>query len=188
MPLLPMCALRLPTTNSEGAWSSHRKRICFKRRMLRQIRYIDVSDKHSWSGGCMCGKVHFVAIGPASWVGICHCSSCRRATGGTLVTAAGFPRAAVTFTGKEPSTYASSAGVTRSFCSACGTSLSYQSEQWPEDIHLMAGAFDEPERLEPEFHIFADEKLPWLCLADPLPRFRTTPSAGDILVIGNRRP
>ncbi len=52
----------------------------------------------------------------------------------------------------------------------------------------MAGAFDEPEILEPEFHIFAGEQLPWLCLADPLPRFRTTPSAGDILVIGNRRP
>lgn len=138
-----------------------------------------MAGERSWSGGCMCGEVHFVAKGPVSWAGICHCSSCRRATGGALVAAVGFPRTGVTFTGKKPSTYASSPGVLRSFCSECGTSLAYQNKQWPDDIHLMVGAFDEPEILEPEVHIFADERLPWLCLSDPLPRFKTTPSASD---------
>jgi hypothetical protein len=68
----------------------------------------------------------------------------------------------------------------RSFGSKCGTSIAYQSEQWPEDIHLMVGAFDEPERLVPEFHIFTESRLPWLCVSDALPRFEATPSVDDL--------
>lgn len=138
-------------------------------------------DEKIWLGGCMCGEIRFAAKGPVSWIGICHCASCRQATGGVLVAAAGFPRTAVTFTGKEPSTYASSPGVLRSFCAKCGTSLAYQNKLWPSDVHLFAGAFDEAEALQPEFHIFASERLGWLCLCDELPRFRTTPSVGDLV-------
>jgi len=140
-----------------------------------------MSDDNTWSGGCMCGKVRFPAKGPALWVGMCHCSSCRRATGGALVAAVGFPRTAVTFIGKGPSTYASSPGVLRAFCSKCGTSIAYQSSSWPKDTHLMSGAFDDPSVLEPEFHIFAEERLPWLRLSEELPRFKTTPSAGNLV-------
>lgn len=57
--------------------------------------------------------------------------------------------------------------------------MAYHSERWPEDIHLFAGAFDEPEKLAPQFHVFAGERLPWLNLSDQLPRYKTTPSAGE---------
>ena len=60
------------------------------------------------------------------------------------------------------------------------TSLAYESTQWAEDIHLFAGAFEQPDQLQPRFHIFWSERLPWLCLSDELPRFLTTPSAGDL--------
>lgn len=130
-------------------------------------------------GRCMCGKVRFEAKGAPSWVGICHCASCRRATGGALVAACGFRRGTVSIVGKAMRYFASSPGVRRGFCASCGTSLSYESERWPTDIHLMLGAFDEPDTLVPEFHIFVTDRLPWLCLADDLPRYRTTPSAGE---------
>jgi hypothetical protein len=117
-------------------------------------------------------------------VGICHCDSCRRATGGALAAAAGFARSRVKLEGATLAKYCSSAGVLRGFCRACGTSLSYENERWPDDIHLFAGAFDAPERLQPQFHIFAADRLPWLHLADGLPRFRTTPSAGEVMEPG----
>jgi hypothetical protein len=140
-----------------------------------------MSNTNQWSGGCMCGAIRFDTGSEVLWVGICHCSSCRRATGGALVTAVGFPRIHMSFSGKKPSTYMSSPGVLRSFCSKCGTSIAYQSEQWPEDIHMMVGAFDEPERLVPEFHIFTENRLHWICISDALPQFKTTPSAGDLI-------
>ncbi len=139
-----------------------------------------MSDDVEFTGGCMCGAVQFQALGHASWIAICHCASCRRHTGAILNGAAGFRVKDVQFTG-EPSTYASSPGVRRYFCASCGTSLAYQSERWADDIHLFVGAFDDPEALKPEFHIFAQECLSWLSLSDHLPRYRTTPSAGDLV-------
>jgi hypothetical protein len=128
------------------------------------------------AGGCLCGAVRFTATGFPSWIGICHCDSCRRATGGTLIAAAGFARSAVEIAGESLRYIASSPGVRRSFCFRCGTSLSYENERWPADIHLMVGAFDDPKPLAPAFHIFAREQLPWLHLTDALPRYPTTPS------------
>jgi hypothetical protein len=98
-----------------------------------------------------------------------------------LVAAAGFAKDKVRLDGKTLSSFASSPGVRRSFCAACGTSLAYESERWPSDIHLMLGAFDKPETLQPQFHIFYDERLAWLHLDDALPRYATTPSEGELV-------
>lgn len=130
---------------------------------------------------CLCRSVALKAEGAPSWVGLCHCESCRRATGGVLMAAAGFPRGAVSVERGQMSYYASSPGVRRGFCAKCGTALSYENERWPGDIHLMVGAFERPALLKPQFHIFAQEQIPWLKLDDGLPRYRTTPSAGQLM-------
>lgn len=137
-----------------------------------------MSQEKEWFGGCLCSRVRYRASGDPEWIGICHCRSCRKHTGGILNAAAGFPRARVTFTG-EPEVYMSSVGVERFFCSRCGSALAYQSDQWPKDVHLFVGTFDDPELLEPQFHLFSKEQLTWLKLADDLTRFPTTPSAGN---------
>ncbi len=135
--------------------------------------------RHSmFSGRCTCGAVVVEARGLPKWVGICHCASCWRATGATSVTAAGFARDRVSINGPTLASFASSPGVVRSHCSACGTSLSYQSTRWPEEIHLMIGVLDHPEKLRPQFHIFFDERLPWATPTDDLPKYRTTPGEG----------
>ena len=91
---------------------------------------------------CLCGAIGLSAAGAPLWVGLCHCRSCRRATGGVLMAAAGFPRQAVSIERGQMSYYASSPGVRRGFCGTCGTSLSYENARWPGDIHLMIGAFE----------------------------------------------
>jgi len=110
--------------------------------------------QREWFGGCLCGDIRYRASGNPEWVGICHCQSCRKHTGGVLNAAAGFQRSNVTFTGK-PEEFRSSKGVGRLFCSRCGSALAYKSEQWPRDIHLFVGTFDEPNLIQPQFHIFA---------------------------------
>lgn len=96
------------------------------------------------------------------------------------MTAAGFARNCVDMEGRGLREFASSPGVVRSFCSTCGTSLSYRNERWPDDIHLMVGIFDHSEALPPQFHIFFDERLPWTTTSDDLPKYRTTPGEGTL--------
>ncbi len=129
-------------------------------------------------GGCLCGRIRFVATGDPGWSGICHCASCRRATGGILMAAASFPRAKVRFEGTERRFYNSSPGMRRSFCGDCGSSLSYENARWPEAVNLTLATFDHPERLPPATQIFTAERLPWLHLADDRPRYPGEPVPG----------
>ena len=105
------------------------------------------------------------AVGCSVWLGL-SCASCRRATGAPLVTYARFPADCLTYQTGEPVQFQSSRGVTRSFCGRCGTSLTYVGEGWPDEVHVMVCTFDRPEIVTPKRHVFTEEKLPWLHVAE----------------------
>jgi hypothetical protein len=44
----------------------------------------------------------------------------------------------------------------------------------------MLGTFDDPGELNPNFHIFVKDQLPWICFGDEYPRYQTTPNDGKI--------
>ena len=115
-------------------------------------------------GGCLCGDVRFSADGPAKWTSYCHCQSCRRHTGAPVAAYAGFATSAVLFTEKPPTYFESAPGVRRGFCSRCGSTLTYEGDRWPGEIHLHVGAFDDAGTLAPTGHAFPEERLPWLKL------------------------
>ena len=121
-------------------------------------------------GSCLCGAVSFRVAGQPLWVGHCHCRSCQRACAAGFATFAGYPRGKVEFTGLSPASYASSPGVVRQFCPRCGSPISYQGDRWPTELHLYVCNFDQPESFEPEFHVNVLEQIPWVHLADDLPR------------------
>jgi hypothetical protein len=118
------------------------------------------------TGRCLCGAIRYRAAGEPLWVAHCHCESCRRATGAPLTTYAGFPAERFAWTG-APERFASSPGVTRTFCGRCGTSLTYQGERWPGEMHVLVATLDRPEAVTPQGEAFAAERLPWLRLASP---------------------
>ncbi|MGH6949096.1 MAG: GFA family protein [Kiloniellales bacterium] len=132
-------------------------------------------------GGCLCGAVRFEAEGPARWVTHCHCRSCRRATGSAFATYTGYARDKVRFSGAKPGENHSSPGVTRRFCKACGSPLSYEGARWPDEIHLLVAAFEAPGDFKPQGHVFCAEQLAYVKLADGLPRWATTASEGPPL-------
>jgi hypothetical protein len=119
------------------------------------------------TGRCLCGSVRYRAAGAPLWVTHCHCESCRRATGAPLTTYAGFATESFAWTKGEPTSFASSPGVRRTFCGRCGTSLTYQGERWPGEMHVLAATLDRPEAVTPKGEAFAEERLPWLHLAPP---------------------
>ena len=124
------------------------------------------------TGHCYCGGVQFEAIGTPIWVSHCHCESCRRHCASVMATFVGYSPEQITFSGILPANFASEDGVKRSFCGQCGSPISYESDRWKDQVHLYLGIFDEPEKIQPEDHVFCEGKIAWLNIDDGLPRHR----------------
>lgn len=124
------------------------------------------------SGGCMCGAVRYEALGDPTSIIHCHCLSCRRHAGALVVTLAGYKQDQVRFTQGTRALYESSPGVGRGFCSACGTSLTWEGdgEELGPLVEILVGTLDDPSAFAPESHVHHDERVPWFDVADTLPR------------------
>lgn len=134
--------------------------------------------KQLFRGRCFCGLVRFEVAGPAGSPCICHCVSCRRASGAPFVAWVTFAYAGFVVTNASVTEHVSSPGVTRGFCGRCGTCLSYRNEARPQDIDITTVVLDDAQALAPTRHIWVEDKLPWIVLDDALPRHaRTTPGA-----------
>lgn len=120
----------------------------------------------TWEGGCLCGDVRFRAGGPPKWTIWCHCQSCRKHTGAPVSAFAAFDAAVVEVTSGAIARYNSSPGVLRGFCARCGSTLTCESDRTPGELHVHVGAFDRPEALAPTIEVYAEERLPWVCLGE----------------------
>jgi hypothetical protein len=125
------------------------------------------------NGRCFCGVVRVNASGEPFQVSWCHCRDCRRQTGAPAVVWAGFRLDQVALHG-EPKRRRSSEHITRSFCSECGTPMTYEDERLAGEIYIHAGLFDEADRLVPDRHAYVTSKLFWLHLEDGLAKFEDT--------------
>lgn len=104
-------------------------------------------------GKCLCGSIEVVADTQAK-VGLCHCSMCRRWSGGPMF--AVHCGANVEFKGSEPATYQSSDWAQRGFCSKCGTHLFYH--LLPSNEYILPAGLFQDEQFELDSQIFFDEK------------------------------
>ena len=138
------------------------------------------------TGRCLCRAITFAYDATPRWTLNCHCESCRRATSSPMTTWITVPRAAFRFTRGEPTYYGSSPGVRRGFCPKCGSPLTYENEEVADEVHLLAGALDEPNLARPTAHVFTEEQLAWFESADRLPRYAKTRRDGPALRHGPR--
>jgi hypothetical protein len=127
----------------------------------------------SITGGCLCGSVRYLTTGSASRSTLCHCATCRRASGShalglVTVTMQGFQ-----FTTQAPAEYRSSELVLRTFCATCGTPLTYWHEGWPAEISLTIGSLDTPTDAPPTDHTWMSEAISWDKPADGLTQYDT---------------
>lgn len=121
-------------------------------------------------GGCLCGAVRYEATGQPYDVTHCHCADCRRA-GAAFVTWASFKRREFRFTQGEPGVVAWASRL-RSFCPACGTSLTFMTSSEADEVGVTVCTFDHPEEIAPADHTWIEDRLPWIHLADGLPVFK----------------
>ncbi|MGH8609046.1 MAG: GFA family protein [Gammaproteobacteria bacterium] len=87
-------------------------------------------------GGCFCGRIRYEATGTPFHETNCHCSICRRTTGAPFVTWFSVPRSQFRLVCGEPTRFRSTAKGTRSFCPQCGTQLTFEDEDLPDEIDV----------------------------------------------------
>ncbi len=106
-----------------------------------------------FSGGCLCGRVRFVAEGLPYRVGLCHCLDCRKHHGALFHASAVFPEDAVHVDG-ETRAYAG-----RFFCPRSGSSGFSRSA---DEIEVHLGALDAPDQLTPTYELWTSRRECWL--------------------------
>ena len=120
-----------------------------------------VAPVRSLVGGCLCGAVRYEILGEPRSVSLCHCRSCRRASGAPVVSWFVVSREQLSLSG-EVVLYSSSSPVTRGFCGKCGTPITYFHAEDPNLIELTTASLDQPERVVPTREIWLSEKIAWM--------------------------
>ena len=127
-------------------------------------------------GGCLCGAVRYEFVIEANADGqvsslagnYCHCTMCRKSTGGGFAALFDVPKEAIAWTRGEPASFRSSPLATRGFCNKCGSPLYYDKDgtsvRW-----LTAGSLDDPSIFIPRFHYGVESRVPWADCGRDLP-------------------
>ncbi len=138
----------------------------------------------TWTGGCLCGAVRFVAHGAPHILRHCHCKMCQRASGSAFMTGLAFRQTDVEWLQGERTFYESSPGFWRSFCPTCGSWMAHEDER---KVWLYVGSLDEPEKLPMNpprnldaDHVFVTKQIPWIHIEDDLPRHAELPPEGRL--------
>jgi len=121
-------------------------------------------------GGCLCGSVRYRVRGQPVAATLCHCRSCRRASGGTNVAWAVFDRGDFEWLWGFPAAYYSSPGLEWLFCKDCGSLVGYRRSSRPDHMDITTGTLDEPERFPPTVEIWLEHRIDWEPLDPHLPK------------------
>jgi hypothetical protein len=129
-------------------------------------------------GSCQCGGVRFEVAGQFHTLSFCHCTTCKKISGG-VGTANGRARTEdiTVLEGRELiETYQPDEGSAKSFCGRCGSNLF--GGGWPEseDSSVRLSAIDSGLDQRPDRHLFVRSVAAWETLPeDGLPRYEVRP-------------
>ena len=123
-------------------------------------------------GSCLCGRVRYQIDGNASSFWLCHCSKCRRSTGGPFATAVLCRRSAFRFVSGEEAVkrFSTDSGYTTTFCGSCGSPAPMVRES-EGSVVLSPGTLDDAYTGSLARHIFVGSRARWWEIADDAPRF-----------------
>jgi hypothetical protein len=112
-------------------------------------------------GGCLCSAIRFRISGEPAFSSVCHCATCRRASGAPTVAWLTFDRGQVEILSGAPRVYRSSQGVARQFCGTCGSQLSYESIASPSTVDITTASMDNPNLFPPTLEVWLEHRVSW---------------------------
>ncbi len=120
------------------------------------------------AGSCQCGGVRFEVTEDFSAVRICHCTTCKKLSGGANTTNGRARTDTIRVVAGEEliRTYQPAEGSAKSFCSVCGSNIF--GGGWPESEYssVRLSTIDSPFDRKPEAHIYVRSVAPWELLPD----------------------
>lgn len=125
------------------------------------------------TGGCLCGAVRYAIDAEPLASRVCWCRDCQYLGAGSGTVNVAFPTEAVTIEGalRDHASRADSGNIVhRTFCPACGTPVTTQSEARPHILSVRAGTLDDPGRFKPEITIWTSSAPSWACFDPNLPQ------------------
>lgn len=126
-------------------------------------------DKHEpgLSGHCLCGAIKVYVRGRLAALTFCHCTQCRKSSGGTGI--AVLPVAASDFSLDDKRgllrEFRASTNKVRCFCAQCGSPV-YSRRDHADSIRVRAGLFADQGSLQLMAHIFCQHVPAWLALPE----------------------
>jgi hypothetical protein len=129
--------------------------------LKRNVAEIGAKMSEPAEGGCLCGSIRYRVSGDPIAATLCHCRSCRRASGGTNVTWAVFDHKDFEWLSGYPGHYSSSPGLEWLFCRDCGSLVGYRRASRPDHMDVTAGTLDDPNRFPPEVEIWTEHRIDW---------------------------
>lgn len=127
-----------------------------------------------YRGSCLCNAIRFEVDEFEPQTGNCHCSMCRKFHGAAYATLAEARRENFRWIDGEKliKGYTADNGTTRSFCSNCGSSLTFASPNAdPDLVEISLGCFDDEVPVRPDAHIYVASGAKWALPEDDLPRY-----------------
>jgi len=136
-----------------------------------------------YHGSCLCGAVKFEIDEFLPQAAHCHCSMCRKFHGAAFATIASVCRSNFRWVEGADALkgYTAENGTTRTFCSHCGSSLTFSSPRASEEeVEIALGTMDEDVPVEPNAHIFVGSAANWTVLSDDLPQYERGRSSARV--------
>ncbi|KAG9245510.1 glutathione-dependent formaldehyde-activating enzyme [Calycina marina] len=123
------------------------------------------------TGSCLCGNAKYTVTGAALIQVLCHCLSCKKASGSVFGANGMYKKTQINLQpGSEKSinvfedkTPESGAIVSRSFCGNCGSPLFLASSKHPENVTVTSGTMDlEDGMWKPKMEFYCKRKPSWM--------------------------
>jgi len=115
----------------------------------------------AFEGGCLCGAVRYRASGELLSSSVCHCRSCRLASGAPSVAWFVVRNSQFAVLCGQLSSFRSSPPVVRGFCGRCGTPLTYRHDDSPDTVEITTATLDDPELVPPTHEIWLSHRISW---------------------------
>jgi hypothetical protein len=125
-------------------------------------------------GSCLCGAVRFEVTEPFAIVSQCHCTNCKKISGGVGTVSGRVGTDAIRILeGQELlRSYQPDEGTAKTFCTVCGSNLF--GAGWPTspNTSVRLSALDSPFDRKPEQHTYVRSVAAWETLPDDgVPRY-----------------
>ena len=136
-----------------------------------------------YTGRCACGAVKFEFDTDPSFIANCHCTDCKRASGGETATFMAVPETDFTLLGGSTNSFhygpnsqtCAGEGLDRVFCPVCASRLYTNNlKSFPGLVFVQIGSLDRPELIAPKVEMFVNSRLTWALPLD-LPQFDGMP-------------